>query len=639
MIDIRQPKAGKGKVLMAHSRDYSAFFTSLVVHGVILVGMGMIHHQLTDNQPEVAIETIFDDVRDQAEFEQVLETNLTVSETLSVTSGGTVSTNVGASTAPAISSQKIEKSESLKEPEIKITAGEITAPGDDIIGEDLGVGEVTGEVGAVVDGYGTAMSRISKELIRIMREEKILVVWLFDESGSMKDDQKEIGDNFNKIYGELGIAAKQEAKTRARDQTLLTAILSYGAAVHVHTAKPTNDLKEIQDAINKIPTDETGLENMCQTISATIDKYAVMSRKTKRRLCVVVVTDESGDDGRAVEEVITRAKRSKTPLYILGRESVFGYPYARQIWRDPVYNLPFWIQINRGPETAFPESLQYDGLHGRWDAFSAGFGPYEQVRIARETGGIFFVLPGKEQKLAGAGSNLERQFRFQDMKEYQPLLLSRRDYDASRSASKFRNAIWKVIVTMNPHLDKQLNVRELYYPLKKKEFYETGSKEVPKAIRAMGLLQKSVDILESIKPLRAQEKSPRWRAAYDLTLAQCLAYRVRLFQFCLAMDQHAKNMPVPKKKNTNVWHVTRVKKMLPPDPVQVKLTKVSVEQLDQQLKKAEAQYKLVLKEHPGTPWAQRANYEMGQGFGMAFAEGFRDPRYVSKRKQIKVPKL
>jgi len=41
---------------------------------------------------------------------------------------------------------------------------------------------------------------------------------------------------------------------------------------------------------------------------------------------------------------------------------------------------------------------------------------------------------------------------------------------------------------------------------KKKEFYETGSKEVPKAIRAMGLLQKAVDILESIKPLRAQEK-------------------------------------------------------------------------------------------------------------------------------------
>jgi len=624
---------------MAQARDYSAFFTSLIVHAVILMSMGMIHHHLTDAQPEVAIETIFDDERDQAEFEQVLETNMEVSETLSVSPGGMVSTNVGASTAPAISSQKIETSESLKEPEIKISAGEITAPGEDILGEDLGAGEVTGEVGAVVDGYGTAMSRISKELIRIMREEKIMVVWLFDESGSMKDDQKEIRNNFNKIYGELGIAAKQESKTRARDQTLLTNILSYGATVHVHTPKPTTDLKEVQDAIGKIPQDESGLENMCQTVAATIDKYAVMARKSDRRLCIVLVTDESGDDGAGVEEVITRAKRAKAPIYILGRESVFGYPYARQIWRDKKYNLPFWIQINRGPETAFPEALQYDGLHGRWDTFSAGFGPYEQVRIARETGGIFFVLPGKEDKLAGPGKDDARQFRFQDMKEYQPLLMSRREYDATRSASKFRTAIWKVIVTLNPHLDKQLNVKELYYPFKKKEFYETGSKEVPKAIRAMGLLQKAVDILESIKPLRAQEKSARWRAAYDLALAQCLAYRVRLFQYCLAMDQHAKNMPAAKKKESNVWNVRRGKKMLPPDPQQVKLTKVSVEELDQQLKKAEAQYKLVMKEHPGTPWAQRAGYELNQGFGMSFAEGFRSPLYDSKRKEIKVPKF
>ncbi|MCA9020329.1 MAG: VWA domain-containing protein, partial [Planctomycetaceae bacterium] len=67
---------------MVQARDYSAFFTSLIVHAVILLGMGLIHHQLTDNQPEVAIETIFDEEREHAEFEQVLETNLEVSENL-----------------------------------------------------------------------------------------------------------------------------------------------------------------------------------------------------------------------------------------------------------------------------------------------------------------------------------------------------------------------------------------------------------------------------------------------------------------------------------------------------------------------------------------------------------------------------
>jgi len=125
--------------------------------------------------------------------------------------------------------------------------------------------------------------------------------------------------------------------------------------VHVHTPKPTTDLKEVQDAIGKIPQDESGLENMCQTVAATIDKYAVMARKSDRRLCIVLVTDESGDDGAGVEEVITRAKRAKAPIYILGRESVFGYPYARQIWRDKNITYHFGFKLIGDRKPRFPK--------------------------------------------------------------------------------------------------------------------------------------------------------------------------------------------------------------------------------------------------------------------------------------------
>ena len=109
---------------------------------------------------------------------------------------------------------------------------------------------------------------------------------------------------------------------------------------------------------------------------------------------------------------------------------MFGYPYGRQRFKysEDGVTEEFWLPIRRGPETAYPEALQWDGLHARWDAQASGFGSYEQVRIAKETGGIFFVLPGEEEDLVGEGANDKRKFEFLALKRYRPLLLSRREY-------------------------------------------------------------------------------------------------------------------------------------------------------------------------------------------------------------------
>ena len=50
----------------------------------------------------------------------------------------------------------------------------------------------------------------------------MLVVWLFDESDSMKDDQKEIRERFHKVYEELGLVQKSDAKLKVSDEILLT---------------------------------------------------------------------------------------------------------------------------------------------------------------------------------------------------------------------------------------------------------------------------------------------------------------------------------------------------------------------------------------------------------------------------------
>jgi hypothetical protein len=88
-----------------------------------------------------------------------------------------------------------------------------------------------------------------------------------------------------------------------------------------------------------------------------------------------------------------------------------------------------------------------------------------------------------------------------------------------------------------------LNIREHWYPLSPADFRAEADGEVIKAAGAMQILNRAIGMLERIKPERDSERFDRWLENYDLILAQCIAYRVRLFQFLLAMDDHANNMP------------------------------------------------------------------------------------------------
>lgn len=640
--------------MLLKTQNFSAFGVSLGIHAVLLCALATLYYDVLQEEPRIVLETIFDQERIQEDFSRELEYETEVAETVNIVSGGVVSTSLGAATGPIVSKTKIATSEALKEPELRVNAGDLTVPSDELLGVDLGEGEITGEIGAVVEGYGAALSRLTQELLRLVREKPVHVVWLFDESESMKDDQIEIQQKFHKVYEELGIAQTQDSKLRRREEVLLTSIVGFGEKLHELTGDPTSDVKQIRAAIDKIPIDESGLENTCQSIAAMIDKYARRSARQERRLIVVVVSDESGDDGQYVEETLEKAERANVPIYILGRESIFGYPYARHRWKDPKYGLTHWIRINRGPETAFPEQLQWDGLHARWDAFSSGFGPYEQVRLSKETGGIFFLLPGEEENLAGAGALEQRRFHFLDMKEYEPDLVPRRVYAAERDRSEFRKTIWDVIARLNPNEypgipkhDPELNIRRHRYPLRNQAFREDAAAQVVRAARAMELLTTAIGLLEKIKPLRDKEASQRWRANYDLIQAQCIAFRVRLFQYLLSMDNHANNMPRPQKKDTTHWDVHRTRNLIVPNEPQFERIKTTFKlkmDRDEFLKHVKAEedratgmYQAVLETHPGTPWAQRAQWEIDHGFGMAFHEAFWDPNY--DQPDLKLPKF
>lgn len=621
---------------MVQKREASAVVSSLLLHTVILLGLFMIQYAVVQNVEQIDIQTVFaEEDRKIEEFTRELEVETEISDNLSMSSGGIVTGSIGGDASIQEARQEVRESETLKDPDFR-GAVDPPVPGFNLLGTEMAHGEVHGETGAAVEGYGAAMSRLTRELIRLMREQRLLVVWLFDESDSMKNDQKEIRDEFHKVYTELGIAQQEEKRVAKGKEFILTAIHSYGKGLNSHTRNPTADENVVKEAIDKIGIDESGEENMCAALSAVTEKYSSIANRARRRLVLIVVSDEAGDDGEAFELMLQKVKKSRAPCYVLGRESIFGYPYAQIRWKDPEFGLTHWLQIRRGPETAFPETLQYDGLHGRHDAQSAGFGPYEQVRLAKETGGIFFLLPSEEENLVTMQHHDERKYRFESLREYTPLLISRHSYAEQRDSSRFRKTIWDVIVKMNPHLDRELNIQEHWYAGDREKFRNEAERNFSRALRSMSLLNEAVAALESIKELREEEKSPRWRANYDLALAQTMAYRVRLFQFLLATDKHAKEFPKPRDKRSNRWNVARTPTMLPPDEAQIQQTGVNMDELNKQLQLAKDQFAFVVYEHPGTPWAYRAQYELRQGFGMTYRDVFRDPRY--DQLTIKLPK-
>ena len=653
--------------MIASLKAMPAFVVSLLVHVLIIAVLLLIPLGLKQAIPEVTLETIFNEDRDVVDYDQEVEEETEVSENLTFTAGGTVSTSIGANAQPVAAQVKVTQSTALKEPNLNPSLNDIAIPTESSIIKELGEGQITGETGAMVEGYGAAMHRLSAEILRMMHQKKTVVVWLFDESGSMKDDQKEIRDNFHKIYAELGIAQKQvdekqKGRKRRGPEALQTVICSYGATVTDRTnprnnaaSKPTADLDQIRAAIDSIPIDPSGAENMCSAIVQVCKRYASFSRQ--RKLAFVIVTDESGDDGIQVDTAIQAARAAKAPIYVLGRESVFGYPYTRQNWTHEETGLTFQLRIRRGPETAFPECLQWDGIHERWDAYGSGFGPYEQVRLARDTGGIFFQLPGKELDLTRPGANEKRKFDALAMKIYQPLLLPRRVYKAERENSKFRNAVFTVISGLNPTENKllfdkhnpELNMRRWHFTINPAEFRQQAAREVVKAVKAMTLVNEGIGLLESIESDRALEESQRWRAGYDLAYAQLKMFRLRLYQYLLVMDDHANSGRMPKNKKSNEWNMHNTRKSIVPNADQFSRIKSAfgLKQTREEyvaMVKAEEQecnslLKDVIASHPGTPWSRRADYELKLGFGHQFREGFRDPRYESMRAQIKLPNL
>ena len=470
-----------------------------------------------------------------------------------------------------------------------------------------GSGKIAGDPIFDVKEIGVALDQLAREILRHLKDHKITVIWLFDESVSMQDDQRSIVEKFDRVSSEL----KQHIEPSKKSAGALNhAIVGFGQGLDYMLEKPRDDIDQIGRAIKKLKIDPTGVENTMRAIREVAEHYAGLVRKD-RRVLMVLVTDESGDDGADIEEARQALKRNKIPLYVIGRQSLFGYPWAHHQYIDPVTKDVYHPVIRRGPETADVEVYQWDGLYDRWDEQPSGFAPYELARLTKESGGIYFVLPSEEFMRV---RHREQAYSITQLKEYLPEYDNRLTYIEKRNSSPLRQSLHAIVME-----DKNFIYRRRF-PIEPQELIKAALEEGEKATVKLDALLKIQGRLEELRKVRDREPEKRWQAHYDLMAAQTVAFQVKAYEYRALMASIAQGPPMPKGQPgpgmVITWVVDHSKKPWAPHNQTAK-------------KYAEAKRLLegVIARHPKTPWADLAQDILNRGFSVELNEWHHNPKY------------
>ncbi|MCP4784823.1 MAG: VWA domain-containing protein [Fuerstiella sp.] len=593
-----------------------AYAVSLIVHVAVLLACSAIYLTVDFEPPELVATTIVDDL-DELDEELLLQDLTQELDAWRVDPDAPVTTNAITVAETATSRQIQEKQLTpLVEDEVP---PEPVSFGD----EDVDLTEIIeGVQGAVVQTEGDvgSVDRITMEIVHRLREKKLVVAWLMDASESLRTRREQVISRFERVYKELDELAEDH------EDRLLTSITAFGQQSVVMTDEPTADRKVIQQAVQEIPLDESGVENVFTAIRAAALDHRGLARKGYE-VMIVLLTDECGNDFEMLEDALQQVKHNKMPVFVMGPMAPFGRHEVKVPWTDPETKEVHYLPVERGPESI---RFEYPTLPSwnealRDTALSSGFGSYGLAHITRESGGIYFLH--QDRNLSDAGID------FSTMLDYSPDYVSTTEYmtlirqnparqavlaatDASRTAS------WEQPRTKFLASGIQFDIRDDQDTLMKiAKFLDDGIEE-----------------LRSAEEARGHEDSQRWRAHYDLLMGRLLANRARLNNTIPLLNEMYTKPKVCRDGTTNAWELVGLKgSALRDEPKKDSETADSetaveasgneqtqplTDQDQGDVVAARVYLQRVEAEHPGTPWSTLARLELDAAVDFKWQEAF-----------------
>lgn len=609
----------------------SGFLTSLLLHMVIVLSLAILP-SFEDSQDlssvVVTVPPQFDQLEEPEAIEDFVFSDVPQQE---IGADSMAGETMAQGTAPSLSeiaqiSSPLEMApQELANVDLSPMMVESVAP----LTSDL---VIKGKVGEGTTGASGAIDRITFEILKSLEERPTLVVWLFDQSGSLTRQRKEIRDRFDRIYQELGIVEASGAEAFAEredgEPPLLTSVIGFGQSVQLLTAQPTADLDEIKAAVDGMQTDTSGVERVFQAVYKAADTFKHFrrqrgSRGPERNVLIVVVTDERGDDWQGLEATIEMCRKFSIPVYTIGTPAPFGREktYIKYVDPDPKFDqTPQWAEIDQGPESLLLERVQLTSAGMRLEeepTMDSGFGPFALTRLCYETGGIFFTVhpnrrndgPVGADEIAPFASRLRYFFDPDLMSRYRPDYVSSEEYRARVEQSPLRQSLVTAALRSQT---KDFQPTALRFVRRDEA---SLANELTRAQQAAALLEPRLvalyEILETGQAGRAAETSPRWLASYDLELGRVLAAKVRTETYNAMLAKAKRGMPFQDPKN-NTW-------VLKPS------NEISVgSRWEREAKQARELLANVATDHAGTPWGLLAMRELEAPVGWTWVETFTD---------------
>lgn len=579
-------------------RDFPAWGISFLINAVMLLSFHFVALTVSTDKPNAEIVDMFDEVVDP----EMMFVDAVANDSVG-TEGDSLglAPSVGAASAvPGQVGQPLRQTvEDVVNPEIpQLANSEITLPENTDFTETIS--EVKGVSDKVAGGAAGVMDRLTFEIRQSVKERQTLVIWIFDASGSMKERRSEIAKRFSTVYKQL----EQEKATDG----LYTAVVSYGEKVNILTPEPVQDIQPLLGIVEKIPDDMSGKEVVFSAVGTAVEKWRTFRKNdgTWNKL-VFVVTDERGDDAEQhLESVIASCKRAKTRVFTVGDAAIFGQQKGFVKW---VYEDGFedYIEVDQGPETAFPEGLQLpswgEGNDWQLNLMSASYGPYGLTRLSAETGGMYLI------SAESRGHTFDKEIMRNYSPDYRPMRQA--EEDIRKNAAKAALVSTANLTYSDKNGIRNLPVPTMVFAAYNDNILRTEIVEAQKPVAQVDYdLKRLLSGLESSEKDRDKIREPRWRAAFDLAMGRLLALRARYFGYnnmLAAMRTSPKTFAQPIN---NEWRLVPSNQV---DSIDVK--KVS--------EKAKKYLQRVVDEHPGTPWALIAERELRLDMGWSWQESAR----------------
>ncbi len=524
--------------------------------------------------------------------------------------GDTLSPSLAAAGASSASPQ-VETSKRLQEELVKVnltptaTIGDIAA---DTLSKTVevrgGTDNLSGDFGGQGTGGGTGgtagtIDRLTFEIMASLKEKKTLVVWLMDESTSMKKRRDAVAERFENIYKQLGLL-----DVETKNGILKSAIVSFGKDFHFISKDATDDVDQLVKLVKEnIPDDESGKENVFTAVEAAVKKYRDYRSREHRNCIMVIVTDERGDDFDKLDQCIQATAAAGFKVFCVGNAAPFGQEkgYVQWVYEDGgTEELP----VDQGPETVAPEhvNLPFWGVSGGdLVRMTAGLGPYALTRLCAETQGVYLIAED-----TGRGVRFDPAVMRNYLPDYRPIKFYTKDLQANRAKIVLVDAARKTLGERTP-------TPEVIFRADTDAALRTELNEAQKPLAVLDYkLNEIVTLLDQGEKDRAKIKEPRWQAAFDTAYGRALAMRVRSFGYNMMLAQMKANPKTFDKKDDNTWE------LIASDEIS---TGVQVKKM---AAKAQESLERVVNQHQGTPWAKLAERELSKPMGWSWKPFHKD---------------